>query len=143
MHQGSCLCKSVRFEIDSDLRLIVHCHCKFCRKAHGAAFTTVHFMPIAKLRFVQGEDVVTRYHVKSLAADRCFCRQCGTRLFNHAPAAGIISLIVGTLDLSNIQLRPLAHVNTESKCSWFQINDDLPQFLATPSPAEFGKLLSK
>ena len=35
---GSCLCGSVEYEISGD---IVHCHCETCRKAHGAAFSSV------------------------------------------------------------------------------------------------------
>ena len=40
MHQGSCLCGSIRYVIDDNLKFIVNCHCRFCRKAHGAAFTS-------------------------------------------------------------------------------------------------------
>ncbi len=38
---GSCLCQKVSYEIDGSLGDIVHCHCRTCRKAHGAAFSSV------------------------------------------------------------------------------------------------------
>ena len=38
MLKGSCLCGSVRYEIDGPLDGAMNCHCSMCRKAHGAAF---------------------------------------------------------------------------------------------------------
>lgn len=128
--------------VDSDLQPIVNCHCKFCRKAHGAPFTTVLFMPYASLTITAGTDLLARYPIQNPDSDRCFCAKCGTRLFNHAPAVGMMSLIVATLDV-DAPLQPLAHFNTESKCAWFEINDDLPQFATTPAPAEFARLLGR
>jgi hypothetical protein len=142
MHSGSCLCGSVRYEIESDLKAVVHCHCQFCRKAHGAAFTTVLFMPFSRLAIVAGREFVERHHIEKLNSDRCFCRKCGTRLYNHQASSGMISLIAATLNTDEV-LRPLAHFNTESKCSWFEIKDELPQFRSTPGSAELGKLLAK
>ena len=142
MHRGSCLCGAVRFEIDSDLKAVVNCHCRFCRKAHGAPFTTVLFMPLSSLRVTAGAELVARYPIERLNSDRCFCARCGTRLFNQAPAVGMMSLIVATLDVDEV-LRPVAHINTEAKCAWFHINDDLPQFASMPGPAEFVQLLGK
>lgn len=141
MHRGSCLCESIQYEIESDLKAIVNCHCRFCSKAHGAAFTTLLFAPFSTLRVVAGDELIARYHIEKQNAYRCFCGKCGTRLYNHAPAAGMISLVVATLKTDGA-LRALAHINTESKCSWYQIRDGLPQFAAAPPPAEFRRLLS-
>ena len=142
MYQGSCLCGSIKYEIESDLKAVINCHCSFCSKAHGAAFTTLLFIPLANLAITEGKEFLKSYHVENLNADRCFCSECGTRLFNFLPSLGRANVVVATLN-TNEELRPLAHVNTESKCTWFQINDGLPQFLSTPSPAEFKELLSK
>jgi hypothetical protein len=141
VHRGSCLCESIQYEIESDLKAIVNCHCGFCSKAHGAAFTTLLFAPYSNLRIVAGENLIARYHMEQVNADRCFCSKCGTRLYNHAPVAGMISLVVATLKVGG-PLRAVAHINTESKCSWHRITDDLPQFAATPPTAEFRRLLA-
>jgi len=141
MHQGSCLCGSIKYELESDLKAVVNCHCGFCSKAHGAVFTTLLFIPLANLRITEGEALLKSYPIENINADRCFCSKCGTRLYNSLPSLGRASIVVTTLTTDEI-LRPVAHVNTESKCSWFQINDDLPQFLSGPSPDEFKKLLS-
>lgn len=141
MHQGSCLCGAIKYEIESDLKAIVHCHCKFCSRAHGAAFVTLLLMQASDLRIVQGEDKIGRFHVDATGVDRCFCLKCGTRLYNHVLSAGRLALVVATLQTDEI-LRPVAHCNTESKCSWYKIDDELPQFLKAPSPAELMELLS-
>ena len=41
MITGSCLCGEVTYEISGKVGDIVHCHCQTCRKAHGAAFSSV------------------------------------------------------------------------------------------------------
>jgi hypothetical protein len=52
-----------------------------------------------------------------------------------------MSLVVATLDAGEF-LRPVAHINTESKLHSLQISDGLHQFPAMPDPAEFRLLLS-
>jgi hypothetical protein len=141
MHQGSCLCGSIRYVIDDKLKFIVNCHCRFCRKAHGAPFTTLLFMPFDRLTVTQGQELLASYEIKALDATRCFCYRCGTRLYNYAPSRGMISLVVASLD-TDAALRPIAHFNVESKCAWYPIADALPQFSSLPGPAEFEKLRS-
>lgn len=38
--KGSCLCGTVQYEATRLAGPIVHCHCRTCRKAHSAAFTS-------------------------------------------------------------------------------------------------------
>jgi hypothetical protein len=142
MNHGSCLCGSIRYAVDDSLKLIVNCHCRFCSKAHGAAFTTVLFMPFANFELLEGKELLGSYDVKASNAVRCFCSRCGTRLYNHSPSMGMISLVVASLD-TDTPLRPIANINVESKCSWHQINDSLPQFRSVPGQAEFAQLLMR
>jgi len=141
MHQGSCLCGSITYVIDDNLKFIVNCHCRFCRKAHGAAFTTVLFMPFGRFTVTQGQELLASYEIKAIDAVRRFCSRCGTRLYNYAPSRGMISPVVASLD-TEAALRPIAHFNVESKSSWYSIADGLPQFSSVPGPAEFAKLRS-
>ena len=41
---GSCLCGAVTWEVSGEPNTAYHCHCKICRKVHGAAFATYWFM---------------------------------------------------------------------------------------------------
>jgi hypothetical protein len=48
--RGSCLCGAVRFEADLPTLFLCHCHCHWCRVAHGAAFVTWTGVKAEKLR---------------------------------------------------------------------------------------------
>ena len=50
-YRGSCLCGEVRFEIDGFTDYVSYCHCKLCRKFHGAAFSTMAAVPATKFRW--------------------------------------------------------------------------------------------
>jgi hypothetical protein len=141
MHQGSCLCGSIKYSIDDNLEFIVNCHCRFCRKAHGAPFTTLLIMPLNKFEVIQGRALLASFEVKTLNSLRLFCSKCGTRLYNYSPSKGMISLIVATLD-TDAEIHPIANINIESKCSWYRIEDKLPEYSSVPTANEFGKLLS-
>ena len=139
MHHGSCLCGSIKYSIDDNLELIVNCHCRFCRKAHGAPFTTLLLMPFNKFELTEGKALLASFEVKTINSLRLFCSKCGTRLYNYSPSKGMISLMVASLD-TPAELHPVANINVESKCSWYSINDELPQFSSVPSPREFAQL---
>lgn len=40
MYKGSCLYGDVNFEIISEIKNIIYCHCSKCRKAQGSTFAT-------------------------------------------------------------------------------------------------------
>jgi hypothetical protein len=57
---GRCLCGKVRYELDGELPPLVNCHCQFCRRAHGAAFVTIAWVPSSSFRFTAGANLVHR-----------------------------------------------------------------------------------
>ncbi len=123
---GRCLCGAVEFELDGDLPPIINCHCQYCRRAHGAAFVSIAWLPRSAFRFTKGEESVTRFIVGS--GYRCFCGVCGSRLFNGPVSeSGFMSLVVSTLD-DDAHPSPVLHFNLESKAKWHLITDELPQY---------------
>ncbi|MDJ0778042.1 MAG: GFA family protein [Gammaproteobacteria bacterium] len=48
-YRGSCLCGEIRFEADGFRPRNGNCHCRMCRKFHGAAYST--FAEVARDRF--------------------------------------------------------------------------------------------
>ena len=127
---GRCLCGAVRYELAGDLPALVNCHCQFCRRAHGAAFVTIAWVPARRLAFTAGEDLLERY--ASAGGYRAFCRRCGTRLYSGLEDdERYVSLIVGTLEDQD-HAGPALHLNLESKAPWYEIHDDLPQYLRSP-----------
>jgi hypothetical protein len=128
---GRCLCGKVQYEIDGDMPDTVNCHCHFCRRAHGAPYVTVAWIPLDRLRWLAGEE-----HLRVFggpAGERAFCSLCGTRMFNRS--GDILSLIVATLD-EEPERGPTAHLNLESKSRWHEIRDDLPRHASLPPAIE-------
>ena len=44
-HNGSCLCGEVQYDVENDFKVVMNCHCKYCRKAHAAPYITAALMP--------------------------------------------------------------------------------------------------
>lgn len=127
-----CLCGGIELEVEADARLLINCHCRSCRRAHGAAFVTTTPVRDASLRVVRGEALLARH------GGRFFCRECGARLFNRSDEhPGLTMLVVTSLD-EEPTTRPAMHLNLESSAPWYEILDDRPRFEAF-APGMQGK----
>jgi len=134
MSKGSCLCGTVRYETSVPLEHIDHCHCSMCRRSHGAAFSTYGRVPKEAYRVTSGESNLKAY-ASSDAVVRSFCDRCGSSLlFQHAALPEYNFVAVGTLD-EDPGTKPEAHIFVESKASWYDITDDLPQHAQYPPNA--------
>lgn len=123
---GGCLCGGVRYEVSGPLGRASHCHCRMCRKQHGAAFGTYARVKAADFRFTQGADLVQQYR-SSPEVLRTFCRVCGSTLqWLWEPRLTTQAIALGTLD-DDPGVRPELHIFTADKAPWFDITDDLPQ----------------
>lgn len=129
--QGSCLCGGVRYEIHGTLRGALNCHCRMCRKAHGAAFRSRAAVRSADFLWLAGEELVT-YYESSPGTQRGFCRVCGSNLISRFHSKDTYGLALGSLD-DDPGIKPLCHVYVGSKAPWHDINDNLPQFETVPS----------
>jgi hypothetical protein len=133
MRTGRCYCGAVRYRLDGALGPAANCHCRFCRRVHGAAFVTAAVVRSANLHLTTGEGAVREYRTREGA--RYFCERCGGRLFNRpASNPGITMLMLASLD-DEPEAGPVVHINVESKAPWYEILDDLPQFPGLPPQA--------
>lgn len=126
MIAGSCLCGSVRLEIDGSLTQVGHCHCRMCQKAHGAAFATYGHVRRKDFRIVAGEEGVTRYE-SSPKTWRSFCRRCGASLSWESEASADVEVALGVLD-GDPGVRAERHIFTDFRAPWYEITDDLPRY---------------
>ncbi len=117
------------------------CHCPFCRRIHGAAFTTVGLMARSSFRWTSSSAEPATFKTP-LGSVRHFCENCATPVCNFPAEPALLCLVVASLD-EDLDQAPWAHVNLENKASWFTIADDLPQFEAYPDLAELGELDKK
>ena len=129
MIRGSCLCGRVRYEIEGRFSYASHCHCGQCRKGHGAAFASYGVLPSASLRYTAGSEVIRTYRATA-DATRTFCGECGANLeWRGSGTPERTGIALGTLD-EDPGIRPAQHIFVGSKAPWYEIADDLPQFIA-------------
>ncbi|MGR5286394.1 GFA family protein [Vibrio maritimus] len=124
MVTGSCLCGSVKYEITGKIGDIVHCHCKTCRKAHGAAFSSVAAVKDGDFS-VFGSDKLKSFE-SSKGKHRYFCSNCGTQVYAKREDTEHIILRLGSLD-SDISSPERAHIWVSQKANWYNPDSELRQ----------------
>ncbi len=119
VHQGSCLCGAVRYEVKGPLRNVIACHCTQCRKQTG------HFLAAtaAKLEhFRLHKDDGLAWYAASAEAKRGFCATCGSTLFWQGNGRDYVAIAAGSLD-GDSGLRIEGHIFCASKGDYYQIDD--------------------
>ena len=117
---GSCLCRSVRYEIQGLDSPIAHCHCATCRKAHAAAFATTARVSRDRFRWTAGEQHLRAFE-SSPGKFRHFCSLCGSHLIAERPAQPHIILRVPTLD-DDPGVKPVMHIWTSHDVPWLDVD---------------------
>jgi len=124
IHQGGCLCGSVRYEARGPLRDVVFCHCSQCRRQTGLYYAAT---AVAQEDFrLTGEEGLAWY-AASMHARRGFCRMCGSVLFWKPEAGAHIAILAGSLD-DPTGLGCASHICTEGRPAFYEICDGLPQY---------------
>lgn len=123
---GTCLCGSVQYSTHIPTLFCSHCHCRFCRHAHGAAFVTWFGVPEDTFAITSGETTL-RWFQSSRHSRRGFCADCGTTLFFVSLASpGEIHIALATSD-GPIDREPQGHIFFDQRAAWFEPRDDLPR----------------
>lgn len=130
-HSGSCLCAAVGFEIEGDFERFYLCHCEHCRKDSGSAHAANLFSGTAVLRWIRGEDRITRFTLSATRHSRSFCCICGSALPNLQMDGALLVVPAGSLD-SVLAMRPDAHLFAASRATWDQALESLPAMAGLP-----------
>jgi len=79
IHRASCHCGGVVLELilPSGVENPRHCNCSMCRR-RGAICASV---PLANLKILQGEALLTLYQFNTRTAKHYFCKVCG--IYTH------------------------------------------------------------
>jgi hypothetical protein len=124
--EGSCLCGSVRFEIDLPSRVCAHCHCSLCRRAHGAGYVTWVILAKAQFRLRSGGDRLVRFR-SSDHGTRSFCGRCGsTLLFETSREPERIDVVLANVE-GAIDREPQLHAHFDDRVEWIRVEDELPR----------------
>lgn len=95
IRKGGCQCGAVRFEAHGTPRFIANCHCRDCRKATGAAFSTWVGYDSDKVDWL-GQRAIFE---SSPTVKRGYCAACGTPLsYSGKQWAAETHLLIGTFD---------------------------------------------
>lgn len=79
IHQGSCHCGRIAFEVEGEITEVFDCNCSLCRRRGGllAAF------PRAALRLATPEADLSTYRFNREAVAHRFCDRCGIAPFSE------------------------------------------------------------
>ncbi len=125
MVSGSCLCGKVKYEITGTVGDIVHCHCETCRKAQGAAFSSVAAVKDCDFK-LSGQASLSSYE-SSPGKVRHFCSCCGTQIYAKRKGTEHLILRLGSLD-TDPKSSEANHIWVSQKASWYSIQNDLPEY---------------
>ena len=116
MMTGNCLCGEIVYQLNSDIKAIVFCHCSRCRKQTGSAFNSATLINKEDLTFVKGEENIKVF--SSLGVNRHFCGNCGSHLFSSRDNDNsTYRLRIGLIN-EPINAEKRIHIYTGSKANW-------------------------
>lgn len=130
VHSGSCLCGTVKFEVQGSFDSFYLCHCQHCQKDTGSAHAANLFSQAAELTWLAGEGTVTSFTLPGTHHNKSFCKLCGSAL-PSTQLEGVLAVPAGCLD-TRITMVPTAHIFTSSKAPWDGEFVDVPKFSGLP-----------
>lgn len=129
--RGSCLCGSVRFEIDAPAGPFEICHCNRCRKVSGSIGMPTIGVLSKNYRFLSGDECITSYDAPLLYGEPAyrtmFCSKCGSPVPPPDPQEETLEIPAGLLD-DDPGIKPDKHIFVEFLPAWDAITDQIPQY---------------
>ena len=142
MIAGGCRCGACRYTLDLPaLPPIYACHCHVCQRWGGSAFSVQALLAEAQLD-VTGPVVVYEIVTEDRTSIQRLCGTCHSRLYNtNTRRPGVAVLRAGTLDRSE-ELICRAHIFTNYKQAWVQLDRAVPQWGEAAEPVAFMAAVS-
>jgi len=123
---GQCFCGQVRYQVQDAFVYAANCHCSQCRRTTGSAFKPFAGIERDKLAVVQGADGLLI--VGEPNGHDAHCAACGSLLYSVVRDGAFVHVAMGSL-VDAPAIRPNKHIFVASKAPWFEITDELPQYL--------------
>lgn len=124
MHEGSCLCGSVKVTVQGELSAPDACHCSQCRRWSGHVWASTDVLR-ENFAVEDGGDRV-RWFASSEKVRRGFCGECGSVLFWDVAGRSRIAVAMGAFEAPT-GTRLAKHIFTADKGDYYAIADDAPQ----------------
>ncbi len=130
--KGTCLCRSITYEIEPPFKLFQYCHCSRCRKFTGSLHSANLILPVTQFTWVKGQELVGRYDFpEAKYLTTAFCKKCGSSLPWEAKGGKNIVVPAGTLD-EDPGIKPIQNVYWGSRASWCVETGELPKYEELP-----------
>ena len=130
MIKGSCLCRSVQFELEAATPPFELCHCNRCRKVSGSAFMAGIGVNCEHFHWISGKEIIQHYEAPILDQPPAyrvnFCKNCGSVVPDPSVNSGWLEIPAGLLD-HDPDLTPDKHIFVEHQAPWHEITDSLPR----------------
>jgi hypothetical protein len=130
---GGCQCGAVRYALYAEPEADI-CHCRMCQRAVGNPFMAFAGVPLAAFAWTRGAPALFR---SSSAAERGFCRDCGTPLAFRYLAKDSIGVALGSLD-EPAKAKPTKQHDIESRVPCWQDLFELPELTTADDPPPGG-----
>ena len=135
--KGSCLCKSISFEIFNECRYSILCHCTMCQKSN-AEFSNYTKVKKENFKFSTKKNLKWFYSSKNFK--RGFCSNCGSSLFFQSQHSNTeIAVSTGSLD-STVPVK--GHIYYKDKKSNLKFSGNYKKFQKS-SKGLFDKYIFK
>ena len=111
IHQGSCHCGRIAFELEGEIGQAIDCNCSMCRRRGGL----LAFFPRAALSLKTPEADMATYTFNRHAIRHHFCPACGIAPFGEGsnPKTGEATVAVNLRCLPDLDLGALEVVQVD------------------------------
>ncbi|MGA7964636.1 MAG: GFA family protein [Gammaproteobacteria bacterium] len=124
---GSCLCKRVKYSIETEPQQFYFCHCEQCRKITGSAFASNILAAPAEVKWLSGEDYVKRFDYQGdRLFTKVFCSECGSGLPFLNKSGKKLFIPAGSLD-SEPGMSPEHNIFWGDRSSWYEAGISAPK----------------
>jgi len=130
IHEGGCLCGAIRYRTIGEPIAATVCHCTFCQRRTGSAFSSPVLFRMEQVEFSGG--ALTTYEHRSDESGRWlrmeFCPRCGTTLtWTAERRPGTRGIAGGTFDNPR-WFKVVRHIWTRSALPWISIPEEVERF---------------
>ena len=130
--KGACRCGQLSYELSKAPVYAAYCHCTECRQRNSSPCTSFMMGLQDSLNVLGKYDEYSEASGSGSTLDHHRCINCGTVVYSRINRLKNIVAIPSTTLLDEKYFQPVEHLWVQSKVSWFEISDDLPQRSGPP-----------
>ncbi len=133
-HQGSCLCRKVKYKVTGNFDGFYLCHCRYCQKGTGSAHGANLFAGNGRLEWLKGEHEVRTFQPPKSNHVKAFCVHCGAALPNLQMDGQLVVVPAGSLD-TKLAKQPDGHIFVSHRAGWDASLEKVKHYKRLPNEA--------